>query len=115
MTHKGSCHCGRVAFEADGDITQLLECNCSHCSRKGFLLWFVPRKHFRLTTPDAKLAAYTFNKHLIQHQFCPTCGCQPFAFGKDPKGGDTVAVNARCLPELDRSSLKVVPFDGRSL
>ena len=114
MTHKGSCHCGRVAFEADGDITQLLECNCSHCSRKGFLLWFVPRKHFRLATPDAKLTAYTFNKHVIQHQFCPTCGCQPFAYGKDQKGGDTVAVNARCLPELDRSSLKVVPFDGRS-
>lgn len=115
MTHKGSCHCGRVAFEADGDVTQLLECNCSHCSRKGFLLRFVPRKHFRLTPPDAKLTAYTFNKHVIQHQFCPTCGCQPFAFGKDPKGGDTVAVNVRCLPDLDRSSLRVFPFDGRSL
>jgi hypothetical protein len=114
MTHKGSCHCGRVAFEAAGDIGQLLECNCSHCSRKGFLLWFVPQKHFRLTTPDAKLTAYTFNKHVIKHQFCPTCGCQPFAYGKDQKGADTVAVNARCLPDLDRSSLKVVPFDGRS-
>jgi hypothetical protein len=114
MTHKGSCHCGRVAFEADGDIAQLLECNCSHCSRKGFLLWFVPRQDFRLTTPEAELTTYTFNKHVIRHQFCPTCGCQPFAYGKAPNGGDMVAVNVRCLPELDRSSIKVVPFDGRS-
>ncbi|HET6587333.1 MAG TPA: GFA family protein, partial [Oleiagrimonas sp.] len=43
MSHQGSCHCGRVAFEVEGDPEQLIECNCSHCSRKGYLLWFVPR------------------------------------------------------------------------
>ena len=41
-------------------------------------------------------------------------GSAPFAFGKDPSGADTVAVNVRCLPELDRSKLEVMPFDGRS-
>jgi hypothetical protein len=35
MTHQGSCHCGRIAFEVDGEFTQAIECNCSHCSRKG--------------------------------------------------------------------------------
>jgi len=41
------------------------------------------------------------------------CGCAPFAFGKDPKGVDTVAVNVRCLPDLDLAALQVTHYDGR--
>jgi hypothetical protein len=63
-THKGSCHCGRIAFEVEGDLTQAMECNCSHCSRKGYLLWFVPRESLRLSTPESALATYMFNKHV---------------------------------------------------
>ncbi|HEY8518092.1 MAG TPA: GFA family protein [Candidatus Binatia bacterium] len=114
MTHRGSCHCGRVAFEVDGDVEQVIECNCSHCDRKGFLLWFVPRSNFRLTSGVDDLRAYTFNKHVIQHQFCTTCGTQAFAFGKDRNGNETAAINVRCLPDLDRSRLKVMQVDGRS-
>ena len=115
MKHKGSCHCGRIAFEVEGDPVQVMECNCSHCSRKGYLLWFVPATQFRLNTLKSDLSTYTFNKHVIQHHFCGNCGCAPFGFGKDAKGGDTVAVNVRCLPDLDRSALKAVQYDGRSL
>jgi MFS family permease len=50
--YAGSCHCGEVAFEAEGEIAELLECNCSICSRKGSLLWFIPRDRFRLKTPE---------------------------------------------------------------
>jgi len=63
MTHKGSCHCGRIAFEVEGDLTQVIQCNCSHCSRKGYLLWFVPRAQLRLATPESALATYLFNNH----------------------------------------------------
>jgi hypothetical protein len=114
MKHKGSCHCGAVAFEVEGDLKQAMECNCSHCSRKGFLLWFVPRPQFQLTSAG-DLTEYTFNKHIIKHQFCAVCGCQPFAFGKDPSGAEMAAINVRCLTDIDLSSIKRVPFDGRSL
>lgn len=114
MTHKGGCHCGRIAFEVDGDLVQVIDCNCSHCSRKGYLLWFVPRQQLRLASPESALATYTFNRHVIKHHFCPTCGCAPFGFGKDPKGADTAAVNVRCLEGVDLSTFKRVPFDGRS-
>jgi len=112
--HKGSCHCGRITFEVDGDPEQVMECNCSHCSRKGYLLWFVPREHLRLLSPEEDLATYTFNKHVIRHHFCSTCGCAPFGFGKNPGGAPTAAVNVRCLPELDKSTLAVKQIDGRS-
>jgi len=116
MAHEGSCHCGRVAFDVEGDPGQVIECNCSHCSRKGYLLWFVPADKFRLRQGQDDLATYQFNKHAIDHKFCTTCGCAPFATGKDPaSGAEMVGVNVRCLPEVDHAALDVHRFDGRSL
>jgi hypothetical protein len=114
MNYKGSCHCGQISFEVEGNLDQAIECNCSHCSRKGYLLWFVPRPLMRLKTPDRDLSTYTFNKHVIQHHFCDTCGCAPFGFAHDPKGNATAAVNVRCLEDIDLSSIKRVPYDGLS-
>jgi hypothetical protein len=56
MIHQGSCHCGKIAYEVEGNIEQVLECNCSHCSRKGYLLWFGPKSALRLKTPESDLA-----------------------------------------------------------
>lgn len=113
MTYQGSCHCGRIAFEVEGDIERVIECNCSHCSRKGYLLWFVPRAQFKLLSPPESLAVYTFNKHVIKHHFCPRCGCAPFGFGES-NGAEMAAVNVRCLDDVDLSAVKRVFVDGRS-
>jgi len=99
----------------ESEIAPAMECNCSHCRRKGYLLWFVPRAQLRLATAEADLATYTFNKHAIRHHFCPTCGCAPFGFGKSPSGDATAAVNVRCLEGVEPASLAIRPFDGRSL
>ena len=56
MNYKGSCHCGRIAFAVDGDFDRVIDCNCSHCSRKGYLLWFVPREKLELATPESDLS-----------------------------------------------------------
>lgn len=115
MIYKGSCHCGRIAFEVEGELAQVMACNCSMCSRKGSLMWFVPRDKFRLLTPEHDLSTYTFNKHAIQHRFCATCGIHPFGEGTDPAGARMAAVNARCLEGVDIAALPVRNFDGRSL
>ena len=110
----GSCHCGAVRFTANGEIDQAIECNCSHCSRKGLLLWFIPRESFGLTAGEDELATYTFNKHVIKHRFCKTCGILPFGEGVDPKGVRTAAVNVRCLDDFDLATLKIHQYDGRN-
>ena len=115
MTYHGSCHCGRIAFDADGEIKGATACNCSICSRKGVLMWFVPRDQFHLRTPEADLATYTFNKHVIQHHFCTVCGMHPFADGEDSKGNKFIAVNIRCLENVDIDAVPVQHYDGRSL
>jgi hypothetical protein len=115
VSYKGSCHCGKVAFEVEGDLQGVMACNCSMCSRKGSLLWFVPREQLRLLTSEGDLGTYTFNKHRIKHRFCPTCGIHPFGEGSDQKGNRMAAVNARCLEGVDLAAIPVQHFDGRSL
>lgn len=115
MIYKGGCHCGRIAFEVEGEPSQVMDCNCSLCSRKGSLLWFVPRDKLRLLTPEENVSTYTFNKHTIKHRFCSICGIHPFGEGADPSGNRMAAVNVRCLEGVDFGSLPVKHFDGRSL
>jgi hypothetical protein len=111
--YSGSCHCGHIAFEVEGELSEAKECNCSHCSRKGYLLWFVPRGRLHLKTPEESMSTYKFNKHVISHHFCPECGCAPLAFGTAPSGEATAAVNVRCLEGIDLGALKRIPVDGR--
>lgn len=115
MTYRGSCHCGRVAYEVEGELGSVIECNCSHCGRKGLLLWFLPREKITLHSPLEDTEIYKFNRHVIEHRFCPACGVEPFAFGKDRQGNPTVAVNVRCLEGVELEKLDRKPFDGRSL
>ncbi len=115
MKHKGSCHCGRIAFEVEGEINGATACNCSICQRKGSLMWFVPKSAFRLLTPDAAASTYTFNKQRIKHRFCPVCGAHPYGEGADSKGNEMAAINIRCLEDVDLKAIPVTEFDGRSL
>lgn len=116
MTIRGSCHCGAIAYTAELEPTEAIECNCSHCSRKGYLLAFLTPDKFTLETPRDAIAAYTFNTHSIHHQFCKVCGCAPFAEGSPP-GGDRqmVAINLRCVEGLDPATLTIKHVDGASL
>ena len=115
MKYQGSCHCGQVAFAVDGQLDGAMACNCSICQRKGSLMWFVPRDQLTLLTPESQMATYTFNKHVIRHHFCPTCGIHPFAEASDPKGKPMAAINVRCLEGIDLEAVAVKHFDGRAL
>ena len=114
MTHQGSCHCGRIRFEAEGDIDSALSCNCSICQRKGSLLWFVPRRALRLLTPEENASTYLFIKHVIKHHFCPTCGIHPYGEASSPSGEPMAAINIRCIEGIDLQAIPVTQFDGRS-
>jgi hypothetical protein len=114
VLHKGGCHCGRVAFEVEGELTGAVACNCSICARKGALLWAVPRDALRLLTPADEMSTYAFHEHVIEHRFCPTCGIHPFAEDAGSRSGRTAYVNIRCLEGLELASVPVFDFDGRS-
>jgi hypothetical protein len=112
--YHGSCHCGAVSYEVEGDFTEGISCNCSHCKRKGFLLAFVPQSQFTLNGGEENLTTYHFNKKLIDHNFCKTCGVQSFARGGDAEGNVMMAINLNCLEDLDTETLTIKKVDGKS-
>lgn len=113
MSHHGSCHCGNISFDVEGTFTKAMECNCSHCSRKGYLLWFVPKSALSFQEPNTPLSTYTFNKHEIKHQFCPECGCAPFGLGSHGEN-EMAAINIRCLDNVDLMVVEREFVDGKS-
>lgn len=113
-TLKGGCHCGAVRFEAEADPAQAIECNCSHCEKKGFILTFTPRDSFRLVSGDSALGEYRFNKKAVAHVFCKICGVQAFGYGAAPDGTEMAAVNLRCVDGVDLAALSPQKVDGRS-
>ena len=114
MLYYGGCHCGRIAFEVEGNFTQAVDCNCSLCRRRGSLLGFVPSGSLRLKTSVENLSSYRFNKQVIQHHFCSICGTAPFSEGEKRNGEKAVMVNLRCIPDFDLESLEIVKYDGRN-
>jgi hypothetical protein len=110
--YRGGCHCGEVVYEVDGPIERASECNCSICTMKGYIHWIVPRTRFRLLTPWARLATYSFNTRAARHHFCPRCGVGSFYIPRsDP---DKIDVNLRCVLNLDLDKIERARFDGRN-
>ena len=112
VQHRGACHCGRVRFEVDAPIDiDALECNCSICSKSGFLHLIVPRSRFRLLQGSASLATYTFHTGVAKHLFCTTCGIKSFYIPRSNPDG--YSVNVRCLDPVTIRQVNVSPFDGK--
>lgn len=114
MKYSGSCHCQAVRFEVELDLKEVMSCNCSICSRKGTLMSFTGIDNFKLLTKDDSMSDYVFNKHVIHHLFCKTCGIHAYGTGTAPNGEKMISVNARCLENVDLSSIPVKTFDGKS-
>ncbi len=113
-TYSGSCHCGKVSYKVAVDLSNVVTCNCSICSRTGSVMAFVPEDHFELLSGKDALTDYQFNTKNIHHVFCTTCGVRSFANGTDRKGAPNYMINVRCLEGVDLKTLNFTEYDGRS-
>jgi hypothetical protein len=114
-TYSGGCHCGNVRYDVSVDLAHVNACNCSICSKMGWLLTFVPSDQFTMRSGEGALTNYQFAKKHINHLFCPTCGIHSFSRGKMPDGREIVSINVRCLEGVDASAFPVKHHDGKSL
>jgi hypothetical protein len=112
VTHSGGCHCGRVRFEviAPKRLT-VSECNCSICSKAGYLHLVVPANRFKLLSGGDTLKTYSFNTHTAKHLFCSVCGVKSFYVPRSHPDG--ISVNARCIDSETIEELTVTSFNGR--
>lgn len=96
ITHRGGCHCGAVSFEVDAPAElDVLECNCSICTKSGYLHLISPAARFRLLSGRERLATYRFGTRTADHLFCATCGIKSFYIPRSNPDGYSVKV--RCL------------------
>lgn len=110
VVHQGSCHCGRVRFEADAPAAlAALQCGCTICRMTGYLHLIVPASRFRLLSGADDLAEYTFNTGVARHRFCRHCGIKPFYVPRSHPDG--IDINVRCLEPGTISAMTVLPFD----
>ena len=112
QTYEGGCHCGAVRFRVTATLDGVTECNCSMCSKKGFLHLIVPQSQFELLRGADALTTYQFGTKTAKHHFCRTCGIHSYYIPRsDP---DKVDVNVRCLDGIDVRAIDVKSFDGQN-
>jgi hypothetical protein len=117
-TYKGSCHCGKVRFEADLDLSAgTVKCNCSVCTKQRSWLAAVSPNDVRLLPGESELADCQFGAWRIHDRFCRTCGVRPFGqANRDDSAGGFYAVNLGALDDVDPVELAKAPVmyvDGR--
>ena len=113
ITHQGGCHCGRVRYQvqAPADLS-VYECNCSICSKSGYLHLPTSKENFTLLRGKDELTSYSFDSHEATHLFCRHCGIKSYYIPRSNPDGFTV--NVRCLDQATIKSLTIVPFDGKN-
>jgi len=112
MKYKGSCHCQAITFEVDStNVVEVERCNCSICSKSGFLHLIVPLSKFSLLSGEEAISTYTFGSGVAKHTFCKYCGIKPFYIPRSNPDG--IDININCL-ETKPHTINIVDFDGKN-
>ena len=117
-TYFGGCHCGKVRYRVDVDLSAGSNtCNCSICTKNGNRGTIVKPSAFELLSGEEHLTDYQFNTKSVHHLFCKHCGIRSFGRSNIPQiGGEIVSVNINCLEGLSDEELAAIPiirFNGR--
>ncbi len=113
MKVEGGCHCRAVRFSCKVQQTvDLLQCNCSICSRTGFLHMIVPHADFTLLSGSDAMTSYRFGTGQAEHLFCKICGIK--SFYQPRSHPESWSVHFACLDEGHGLKAEVIAFDGRN-
>ena len=112
QSYQGGCHCGLVRFTVQAPSSLEVErCNCSICTKSGYLHLIVPLSKFQLQQGEEVLTSYRFGSGIAQHTFCKACGIKSFYIPRSNPDG--VSINVNCLDHIP-TSIKINDFDGQN-
>ena len=110
QTFEGGCHCGNVRFRVTLHSWRMSHCNCSICTKKGYLHLIVNKEDLQLLGDPGQVTTYAFNTRQARHHFCSNCGIHSYYVPRSHPDG--FSVNARCLDQVDPAWFERVEFDG---
>lgn len=106
--HKGSCLCGAVTFEVDGELSAPDACHCSKCRKhSGHYFAFTDVPKDRLTVHGAENVRWYQSSEKVRRGFCATCGSSLFW---DPPQRDWIAVAMGAFDTATRTRLRMHIF-----
>ena len=105
---KGKCHCGSVKFTINTKIRDLRRCNCSMCSRKGFVMGTALIDQLTITSGEKKLTSYKWNTKIAEHFFCKICGIN--THHKRRSDPNQYGYNIGCIEGFEMSWIEDTPF-----
>lgn len=106
--HKGSCLCGAVTFEIEGELPDPSACHCTNCRKLS--------GHFEASTDVAKSAIKIYGEdnqtwfassEKVQRGFCSTCGSSMFF---NPNFHDWIGVSMGLFDGTTGTNLKMHIF-----
>jgi len=89
-----------------------MECNCSMCSKFGYLHLIASKSQFQLLSGRDDLTTYQFNTGTAKHLFCSTCGVKSFYVPRSHPDG--YSVNVRCLDPGTIAGMNIEKIDGQN-
>lgn len=112
---KATCHCAAVELEiefVDG-LQNIRRCDCSLCSRKGYVMASVPTTQLTVVKGADHLSLYQWGTMLAEHYFCKICGVHthhkrrsnPLEFG----------INIACIEGVHALEFKDIPIGNGHL
>ena len=113
---KGSCLCGGVRYEIDGEVGPMAQCYCSMCRKHhgaGFVTWFaVPRDQFEWVAGDDRLVRRASSDHGTR-SFCGDCGSP--LFYESTRRPDTIDIALASMDApIDRAPQMHAYFSDRA-
>ncbi|CAM3302558.1 Uncharacterized conserved protein [Paracoccus aminovorans] len=114
-TYRGSCFCGAVRFEAEGDLALgTMRCNCRFCRKMRYWEMRLPDpSRFRLTHGTELLVETPRRREDgvdMHHMFCGHCGTRLWTEGDLAEmGGRFVMVCVSALDDVPEAELIAAP------
>ncbi|MGV1828806.1 GFA family protein [Agrobacterium vitis] len=106
--HKGSCLCGAVRFQVNGDLPPPDACHCSKCRKHSghyFASTDVPKD--KIEIDGSETISWYQSSEKVRRGFCSVCGTSLFF---DPPARDWIAVAMGAFDGPTQTRLKMHIF-----
>jgi hypothetical protein len=111
-TYHGSCHCKKIQFEAEIDLSKGTgKCNCTSCWKKRWWSVRVDPESFRSRGGEENMSGYVPGEQKGHRGFCKSCGVFTYSWVAKAEWNPTeyVSVSVAALDDLDPAELAEAP------